>query len=112
MHATRPDVVILAVARVGGIYANASRPADFLDENLTLQTKVIHTAAEVGLRKLVFLGSSCIYPRLAPQSIHESALQLQRDVTEIGEGMDRADRHIGQLQSGFTQLRAVLALTS
>jgi GDP-L-fucose synthase len=74
MHATKPDAVILAAARVGGIHANASRPADFLDENLTLQTNVIHTAAEMGVRKLLFLGSSCIYPRLAPQPIHESAL--------------------------------------
>jgi GDP-L-fucose synthase len=74
MHAMRPDAVILAAARVGGIYANASRPADFLDDNLTLQTNVIHTAAEVGVRKLLFLGSSCIYPRLAPQPIPESAL--------------------------------------
>jgi GDP-L-fucose synthase len=74
MHATRPDAVILAAARVGGIQANASRPADFLDDNLTLQTNVIHTAAEIGVRKLLFLGSSCIYPRLAPQPIPESAL--------------------------------------
>ena len=66
--------MILAAARVGGIHANASRPADFLDDNLTLQTNVIHTAAEIGVRKLLFLGSSCIYPRLAPQPIHESAL--------------------------------------
>jgi GDP-L-fucose synthase len=74
MHGTRPDAVILAAARVGGIHANASRPADFLDDNLTLQTNVIHAAAEVGVRKLLFLGSSCIYPRLAPQPIPESAL--------------------------------------
>src|ERR1700722_2037302 len=74
MHAARPDAVILAAARVGGIHANASRPADFLDDNLTLQTNVIHAAAEIGVQKLLFLGSSCIYPRLAPQPIHESAL--------------------------------------
>jgi GDP-L-fucose synthase len=74
MHAAKPDAVILAAARVGGIHANASRPADFLDDNLALQTNVIHTAAEIGVRKLLFLGSSCIYPRLAPQPIHESAL--------------------------------------
>jgi GDP-L-fucose synthase len=49
-------------ARVGGIHANASRPADFLDDNLALQTNIIHTAAEVGVCKLLFLGSSCIYP--------------------------------------------------
>jgi GDP-L-fucose synthase len=74
MHSKRPDVVILAAARVGGIHANASRPADFLTDNLTLQTNVIHTSAEIGVRKLLYLGSSCIYPRLAPQPIPESAL--------------------------------------
>jgi GDP-L-fucose synthase len=74
MHETKPDVVILAAARVGGISANASRPADFLDDNLALQTNVIHYAAEIGVRKLLFLGSSCIYPRLAPQPISEAAL--------------------------------------
>jgi GDP-L-fucose synthase len=74
MHETKPDVVVLAAARVGGIHANASRPADFLDDNLALQTNIIHSAAEIGVRKLLFLGSSCIYPRLAPQPIHESSL--------------------------------------
>src|SRR6516165_10602407 len=74
MHRTKPEVVVLAAARVGGIHANASRPADFLDENLALQTNVIHAAAEIGVHKLLFLGSSCIYPRLAPQPIPESAL--------------------------------------
>ena len=74
MHEVKPDVVILVAARVGGIHANASRPADFLDDNLALQTNVIHAAAEIGVRKLLFLGSSCIYPRLAPQPISESSL--------------------------------------
>jgi GDP-L-fucose synthase len=74
MHETKPDVVVLAAARVGGIHANASRPADFLGDNLALQTNVIRAAAEIGVRKLLFLGSSCIYPRLAPQPMNESAL--------------------------------------
>jgi GDP-L-fucose synthase len=74
MHEVKPDVVILAAARVGGISANASRPADFLDDNLALQTNIIHCAAEIDVSKLLFLGSSCIYPRLAPQPISESAL--------------------------------------
>src|ERR1700688_4139671 len=74
MHEAKPDVVILAAARVGGISANASRPADFLDDNLALQTNVIHCAHEIGVRKLMFLGSSCIYPRMAPQPISEAAL--------------------------------------
>src|SRR5271163_282384 len=74
MHEAKPEVVVLAAARVGGIHANASRPADFLDDNLALQTNVIHFAAEIGVRKLLFLGSSCIYPKLAPQPISESSL--------------------------------------
>jgi GDP-L-fucose synthase len=55
MHEAKPDVVILAAARVGGISANASRPADFLNDNLALQTNIIHCAAEIGVRKLMFL---------------------------------------------------------
>jgi GDP-L-fucose synthase len=74
MREAKPDVVILAAARVGGISANASRPADFLDDNLAMQTNVIHCAHEIGVRKLLFLGSSCIYPRMAPQPISEAAL--------------------------------------
>jgi GDP-L-fucose synthase len=74
MNEAKPDVVILAAARVGGIHANASRPADFLDDNLAMQTNVIHCAHEIGVRKLLFLGSSCIYPRMAPQPISEAAL--------------------------------------
>ena len=74
MHEAKPDVVILAAARVGGISANASRPADFLHDNLAMQTNVIHCAHEIGVRKLMFLGSSCIYPRMAPQPISEAAL--------------------------------------
>ena len=74
MQAERPDVVVLAAARVGGIEANRSRPAEFLRDNLAIQTNVIHAAHEAGVAKLVFLGSSCIYPRLAPQPIPEDAL--------------------------------------
>ena len=74
MREAKPDVVIFAAARVGGISANASRPADFLHDNLAMQTNVIHCAHEIGVRKLMFLGSSCIYPRMAPQPISEAAL--------------------------------------
>lgn len=74
MAEARPDVVFLAAAVVGGIHANNSRPAEFLYENLAIETNVIHAARQVGVRKLVFLGSSCIYPRLAPQPIPEDAL--------------------------------------
>ena len=71
---TRPAYVFLAAARVGGIMANATAPADFIRDNLLIQTNVIDAAHRHGTKKLLFLGSSCIYPRLAPQPIHESAL--------------------------------------
>jgi GDP-L-fucose synthase len=69
-----PEVVILAAAKVGGIKANMDAPVEFLIENLQIQNNVIHAAHEVGARKLLFLGSSCIYPKFAPQPIPESAL--------------------------------------
>jgi GDP-L-fucose synthase len=71
---TRPECVILAAARVGGIHANNSRPADFIRDNLQIQTNVIDAAHRYGTRKLIFLGSSCIYPRLAPQPMKEEYL--------------------------------------
>ena len=74
MERNRPDIVILAAAKVGGIMANSQFPADFLYDNLALQTNVIHSSKVVGVQKLLFLGSSCIYPRLAPQPIAESSL--------------------------------------
>jgi GDP-L-fucose synthase len=72
--AEKPDVVLMAAARVGGIKANNDRPVEFLLENLQVQNNVIRAAYETGTRKLLFLGSSCIYPKLAPQPIPESAL--------------------------------------
>jgi GDP-L-fucose synthase len=72
--ANHPDALFLAAARVGGIGANAARPAEFLYENLVIETNVIHAAYRTGIKKLVFLGSSCIYPREAPQPIVEEAL--------------------------------------
>jgi GDP-L-fucose synthase len=74
LAAERPDHVILAAAKVGGIYANSSFPAEFIYENLVLQTNVIDSAYRHGTRKLLFLGSSCIYPKLAPQPMPESCL--------------------------------------
>ena len=71
---TRPEFVFLAAARVGGILANAASPGEFLYDNLTIQTNVIHAAWQNGVRKLLFLGSSCIYPMLAPQPIKEEYL--------------------------------------
>jgi len=71
---TRPDAVVLAAAKVGGIQANNSFPVEFLLENLEIQNNVISASFEAGVKKLLFLGSSCIYPRLAPQPIHEESL--------------------------------------
>src|ERR1700736_6458642 len=73
-NAERPEYVFLAAARVGGILANSSYPADFIRENLLVQTQVIDAAHRHGVRKLQFLGSSCIYPKFAPQPIREDAL--------------------------------------
>ena len=74
MHSQRPDAVFLAAARVGGIRANDAQPAEFLYDNLAIQSAVIESARRAGVRKLLFLGSSCIYPRLARQPIEEEAL--------------------------------------
>jgi GDP-L-fucose synthase len=70
----RPQYVFLAAARVGGILANSTYPAEFLRDNLAIQTNVIDSAWRNGVRKLLFLGSSCIYPRLAPQPMREECL--------------------------------------
>ncbi len=70
----RPDYVFLAAAKVGGIVANNEAPADFMYQNMALEMNVIHAAWQSGVRKLQFLGSSCIYPRLAPQPMPESCL--------------------------------------
>lgn len=72
--AERPDAVIVAAAKVGGIHANATYPADFLFENLAIASNTIHGAWRHGVRRLLFLGSSCIYPKLAPQPMPEACL--------------------------------------
>jgi GDP-L-fucose synthase len=77
-EATRPHCVVLAAARVGGILANASRPVDFLSDNLRIQVNVLDAALAVGVPRLLFLGSSCIYPRDAAQPIVEDALLTGR----------------------------------
>ena len=74
MNNKKPDVVVLAAATVGGIEANRSRPADFLLENLRIETHVIEAAWRAGARRLLFLGSSCIYPKFAEQPIREESL--------------------------------------
>ena len=70
----RPNIVIVCAARVGGIYANDTYPADFIYQNITLETNIIHSAYITGAEKLVFLGSSCIYPKHAPQPLIEESL--------------------------------------
>ena len=74
IKANRPQVIFLAAAKVGGIAANAARPADFLYDNLMIAANIIHAAHEAGVERLVFLGSTCIYPKHAPQPIPEDAL--------------------------------------
>jgi GDP-L-fucose synthase len=74
IQANRPEVVFLAAARVGGILANSQAPADFLYENMMIEANVLRAAADLGVAKLLFLGSSCIYPRDASQPIAEGAL--------------------------------------
>ena len=74
MAEAKPDVVFMAAATVGGIVANDSRPAEFIYDNLAIETNVIHAAWRTGVQKLLFLGSSCIYPRMAPQPMPEDCL--------------------------------------
>jgi len=70
----RPDAIIFAAAKVGGIYANDTFPADFIYDNLAIETNIIHSAHAADIDRLIFLGSSCIYPKFAPQPIKEEAL--------------------------------------
>jgi len=74
MAANRPQAIFVAAATVGGIYANSTRPAEFIYDNLAIETNIIHTAWKLGVEKLLLLGSSCIYPRLAPQPMNEDQL--------------------------------------
>jgi GDP-L-fucose synthase len=74
LAATKPDVVIVEAARVGGIYANNTYPAQFISENLAIARNAIEASYRAGVKKLLFLGSSCIYPRLASQPMREDEL--------------------------------------
>ena len=74
MQAKRPQVVFVAAATVGGIVANDTRPAEFLYDNLAIETNIVHGSWKAGVEKLLFLGSSCVYPKLAPQPLTEDAL--------------------------------------
>ena len=74
MAATKPDAIVLAAAKVGGIHANATYPVDFLYENLMIEANILHAAHEADVGRLLFLGSSCIYPKFAVQPIQEDSL--------------------------------------
>ena len=74
MERARPDVVVIAAATVGGIFANDTRPAEFIYDNLVIETNLINAAHTARVEKLLFLGSSCIYPKLAPQPLREDSL--------------------------------------
>ena len=74
LRAHKPDYVVMAAAKVGGIHANDTYPAEFIYDNLMVQNNVIHESFKAGVKKLLFLGSSCIYPRMAPQPMPEGAL--------------------------------------
>ena len=84
LHAQRPEFVIFAAAKVGGILSNSTYPADFLYENLTLATNIVQACFQTGVKRLLFLGSSCIYPKFAPQPIPEKAL-LEGALEETNE---------------------------
>lgn len=74
MEHNQPDVVIIAAAKVGGIYANEKYPVDFLYQNMMIASNIIHSAHQIDVKKLLFLGSSCIYPKFAKQPISETSL--------------------------------------
>ena len=74
MQAQKPDAVIVCAGRVGGVLANDSYPADFIYDNLMIEANIIRAAHDIGVEKLLFLGSSCIYPKMAPQPMPEEAL--------------------------------------
>jgi GDP-L-fucose synthase len=74
LHEARPEYIFLAAAKVGGILANSTYPAEFIYDNLAMQTNLIHGAWKSGVRKLLFLGSSCVYPKITPQPIREDQL--------------------------------------
>ncbi|MHC9294312.1 GDP-L-fucose synthase family protein [Mycobacterium sp. LTG2003] len=95
-----PDVIILAAAKVGGIVANNAYPAEFLSDNVRIQVNVMDAARDVKVRRLVFLGSSCIYPKHAPQPIQESALLS-------GALEPTNDAYAVAKIAGITHLRAV-----
>lgn len=100
VRSVRPDVVVVAAARVGGILANKTYPVDFLSDNLRIQVNVMDAALSAGVGRLLFLGSSCIYPKFAEQPIKESSLMT-------GELESTNDAYAVAKIAGLTQVRAV-----
>lgn len=97
----KPDYVFLAAAKVGGIVANSSYPAEFIHSNLAVQTNVLHESWRAGVKRLLFLGSSCIYPRDCPQPIKEEYLltgPLEADQSPVCHRQDRRHRDVLVLQ--------------
>ena len=98
--ATKPKYVVLAAAKVGGILANDTYPADFLSENLQIQVNVMDAALEYGVERLLFMGSSCIYPKFAPQPIREDSLMT-------GHLESTNDAYAVAKIAGITQVQAI-----
>ena len=110
MKAHRPETMFVAAAKVGGILANASFPADFLHDNLAIQTNLIHAAHLAGVDRLVFLGSSCIYPQLAPQPIREDEPADRPAGADQRSLRDRQDRRRQDVRGLSASARAPLHL--
>jgi len=107
----RPEIVVLAAARVGGIMANATYPGEFLYENIMIQSNVIHWSYKTGVQRLIFLGSSCIYPKLAPQPLKEEylltgPLEPTNDAYAIAKiaGIKMCESYNKQYSTGFLSL--------
>lgn len=100
METQKPDVVFLSAATVGGIIANETRPAEFIYDNLMIESNVIHGAWRTGVEKLLFLGSACIYPREAPQPMPEDCLltgPLEPTERMVRHRQDRGDQAVSGL---------------
>ena len=91
-RANRPDYVFLVAGTVGGIFANSTRPAEFIYDNMMIHATVVHAAHQYGVRKLLYLGSSCIYPRMSPQPMKEEHAAHRSARTNQRALRDRQDR--------------------
>ena len=110
LRANQPTAIVFAAAKVGGILANSAYPADFIYDNLTIQTNVIHGAHKAGVDRLVFLGSSCIYPKFAEQPIKEAALLTGPLEPTNGAGRHRENRRHYELSSVSATAQTTLHL--